>query len=88
MGYGYSYEIADLVVPNSTPYVPNKLHIGIIIAISRLTTTSPYKPGATKYKVYWLTKDRQCVTLWHVGEEIKIISPHEGFAARYSKYRA
>jgi len=87
MGYGYSYEISDLVIPDS-PYETRGLQIGIITAINRMTMDSPLHPGSTKYKVYWLTKGKGCVTLWHVGGELKMISPHEGFQARYSKYRA
>ncbi len=87
MGYGYSYEIADLVMPSS-PYETRRLHIGIITGINRMTMSSPLHPGSTKYKVYWLTTDKECVTLWHVGGELKMISPHEGFKARYAKYRA
>jgi hypothetical protein len=86
MSYGYSYEIKDLVVPSS-PYETRKLHIGIIIGINRLDVSSPLHPGSTKYKVYWLTSDGRCVILWHVGGELKMISPHEGFQTRYRKYR-
>tara|TARA_Y100001938_G_C7837975_1_gene304680 strand:+ start:306 stop:569 length:264 start_codon:yes stop_codon:yes gene_type:complete len=86
MGYGYSYEIADLVKPSS-PYETRKLHIGIITEINRLTMDSPLHPGSTKYKVFWLTNDGAHVTLWHVGGELRMISPHEGFEARYNKYR-
>jgi len=74
-------------VTPSSPYEIRKLTIGIVTAINRLTLSSPLHPGSTKYQVYWLTKDRQCVTLWHVGGELKVISPREGFEARYRKYR-
>jgi len=71
----YSYEIADLVIPDS-PYEARGLTIGIITGIA-----------PKKFKVYWLTKDKRCVTLWHVGGELKMISPHEGYHARLAKYR-
>ena len=86
MGYGYSYEIADLVIPESL-YETRKLNIGIITAITNFGV--PLKPhdSSRKYKVFWLTTDGAHVILWHSGEELKMISPHEGFTARFAKYR-
>ena len=89
MGYGYSYEISDLVVPEPPNYEARKLHIGIITGMSHRGSNSSYKEGSIsrKYKVFWLTTDGEHVTLWHVGGELKMISPHEGFEARFNKYR-
>ena len=87
MGYGYSYEIADLVIPES-PYETRKLHIGIITAMSHRGISPTSSSEKRKYRVFWLTNDGEHVILWHGGGELKMISPHEGFAARFAKYRA
>lgn len=86
MGFGYSYEIADLVAPSS-PYETRKFTIGIITSIDRMSIDSPFTVGSARYKVSWLTKDGKYVILWHDGGELKMVSPHEGFEARYAKYR-